>query len=278
MERAVIVSGASSGIGAAAVQLLAGRGFVVFAGVRSEADAQRSRAVHANVSPVLLDVTDPQTIARAIEAVKARGVALVGVVSNAGIALGGPLERFPIDELRRQFEVNVFGALALAQAALPLVPRRQGRIVFVGSIAGRLPTPYIGPYSASKFALRALADALRVELAPDGIAVSLIEPGSVKTPIWKKGREARGELFARLGPDARPHYAPALERLLEATRSEERTGLPVEVVSEAILHALTSAKPRASYLLGAPARMGSVVAMLPAGTRSRFLRAVMKLP
>lgn len=270
-QRAVVVSGASTGIGAATAGALAAAGFVAFAGVRTDADAERLRAVHQNVRPVFLDVTDSASIARTIAGVAASGTQPIGVVSNAGIAVGGPLERLPIAELRRQFDVNVFGALELVQACLPHLPSPGGRVVFVGSISGRLAMPYIGPYSASKFALRAIADALRVELAPAGIAVSLIEPGSVNTPIWRKGRESRQFLRELLGEDARPHYYHALERLMKVTESEERGGIPAERVADAIVHAITARRPRANYLLGS-AKAGSVVAALPAGVRDRILR------
>jgi NAD(P)-dependent dehydrogenase (short-subunit alcohol dehydrogenase family) len=269
--RGVIVSGASTGIGAATVTMLAHSGFVAFAGVRSQADADHLHAIDANIRPVMLDVTEETSIRSAIREVATSGTPLTGVVSNAGVALGGPLERFPVDQLRRQFEVNVFGALALVQAALPHLPAPGGRVVFVGSIAGRLAMPYLGPYSASKFALRAFADALRVELAPAGIAVSLIEPGSVSTPIWRKGRESRDRIAAMLGADARPHYYRALERIVQATETQERVGIPADRVAQAILHALTAPRPREHYLLGS-AKAGSVVAMLPARMRDRILR------
>jgi NAD(P)-dependent dehydrogenase (short-subunit alcohol dehydrogenase family) len=278
MSEGVVVSGASTGIGLAAVELLAQRGYIAFAGVRTDADAQRLGALHPNIRPVVLEVTSAESIAAARAAVLASGVPPIGVVSNAGIALGGPLETFPIDELRRQFEVNVFGALAVVQAFLPLLPERRGRVVLVGSIAGRLATPYIGPYSASKFALRSLSDSLRIELAPTGIAVSLIEPGSVKTPIWQKGRENQQKLFESLGENPRPHYRPALENVVQATELEERGGMPVEVVSEAIYRALTDPKPRLQQLLGAPARIGGIIASLPAALRSRIVRSAMRLP
>jgi NAD(P)-dependent dehydrogenase (short-subunit alcohol dehydrogenase family) len=270
--RGVIVSGASTGIGAATVAVLARSGFVAFAGVRRQADADRLHAIDANIRPVMLDVTEEASIRSAIREVATSGTPLIGVVSNAGIALGGPLERFPVEQLRRQFDVNVFGALALAQAALPHLPSPNGRIVFVGSISGRLAMPYVGPYCASKFALRAIADALRMELAPAGIAVSLIEPGSVNTPIWRKGRESRDRVAAMLGTDARPHYYQALERIVQATETQERAGIPADRVAQSILHALTDARPREHYLLGS-AKAGSVVALLPAKMRDRILRA-----
>jgi NAD(P)-dependent dehydrogenase (short-subunit alcohol dehydrogenase family) len=275
--RSIIVSGASTGIGEATVALLARRGYVAFAGVRTQSDAARLRATHENIRPIFLDVTDDASIARVVGEVAAGGPPLLGVVSNAGIALGGPLECLPIAELRRQFEVNVFGAIALVQATLPHLPARRGRIVFVGSIAGRLAVPYVAPYSASKFALRALADALRNELAPDGIAVSLIEPGSVQTPIWRKGRESRDRMVAHLGSDARPHYYRALEALLRQAEVEERVGIPPGRVARVIVEALTARRPRENYLVGS-AKAASVVAMLPPRLRDRVLRASQRNP
>ncbi|MBV8332267.1 MAG: SDR family oxidoreductase [Candidatus Eremiobacteraeota bacterium] len=278
MKPGIVISGASSGIGAATALLLAEKGYTAFAGVRSDDDARRAAGLHANVRPILLDVTDQSSIERAVDDVSKSGVAIAGIVSNAGIAIGGPLERLPIAELRRQFEVNVFGAVALVQAFLPLLHGGRGRVVFVGSISGRLATPYIGPYSASKFALRALSDAMRIELAPAGIAVSLIEPGSVKTPIWGKGRKTAADMASQLGDRTREHYRAALERVVAITESEERDGMPVAVVSNAIVHALCARRPRAHYLLGGSARMGSVVAVLPPALRDRAIRASMRIP
>lgn len=273
----VVVSGASSGIGAATVKLLAREGYTAFAGVRTVADAERARAIHSNVYPVTLDVTDRASVDRAIAECLNVGVPLIGVVANAGIAVGGALEHLPIDWLRRQFEVNVFGALALVQAALPHLPPQRGRIVFVGSISGRLAMPYVGPYSASKFALRALADALRIELAPAGIFVSLIEPGSAKTPIWRKGRDGRQAILATLEGTPRAHYRRALEAVAKQTESEERSGMPPEVVARAIVGAIASPRPRAQQILGTPARLGSILALLPPRWRDRVMRASMRL-
>jgi NAD(P)-dependent dehydrogenase (short-subunit alcohol dehydrogenase family) len=277
-REAVVVTGASSGIGADAAALLAREGFVVFAGVRNDVDAARVAALHDRVRALRLDVTDRASIDAAAAAVAESAHPLHGVVGNAGVAVAGPLEFLPVDQLRRQFDINVFGALAVAQAFLPQLRASRGRLVFVGSISGRLSVPFIAPYSASKFALRALADALRVELRPAGIAVSLIEPGSVKTPIWQKGRDARESLLAALGPEALRHYRAQIEAVFAQTQREERAAMPVATVSRAILHALTSRKPRAHYLLGGAARAGSIVALLPAPLRDRALRASMRLP
>lgn len=277
-REAVVVTGASSGIGADAARTLARRGFVVFAGVRNERDATRLGETHENIRPVTLDVTDRGAIGAAAAQVAASGVPLRGVVGNAGIAIAGPLEFLPVDELRRQFEINVFGAIAVAQAFLSQLRASRGRLVFVGSISGRLSVPFIAPYSASKFALRALADALRNELRPAGIAVSLIEPASVKTPIWQKGRDGRDALAAALGPAALEAYGAQLEAVFEQTRREERAAMPVERVTRAIVHALTARKPRATYLIGGAARAGSIVAILPPALRDRALGASLRLP
>jgi NAD(P)-dependent dehydrogenase (short-subunit alcohol dehydrogenase family) len=277
-QQGVVISGASTGIGEATARLLARKDYIVFAGVRAEADVRRLGADHGNIRPIMLDVTEAASIEAAVQEVAASGVPLLGVVSNAGIAIGGPLEVLPTAELRRQFEVNVIGALALVQAFLPHLPEHRGRIVFVGSVAGRLPMPYVGPYSASKFALRSLSDTLRFELAPVGIKVSLLEPGSVKTPIWAKGRANRSRLAELVERGARPHYVRAVEGVLKQTEAEERNGMPVEVVSQAILHALTSGKPKTNYILGTPAKMGSIIGLLPPSLRDRALRQSTRLP
>lgn len=266
----VIVSGASTGIGEATVTMLAQRGFIAFAGVRNEADATRLSAAHQNIRPLLFDVTDESAMRVAFETIAQSGIGLQGIVSNAGIAVGGPLEYLPTELLRRQFEINVLGAMALVRLGLPQL-RPGGRIIFVGSIAGRLAIPLTAPYSASKFALRALSDALRMELAPAGIGVTLIEPGAVKTPIWQKGRESRDRLAQLLGANARPYYYPALRAVMKEIDVAERSGIPAERVAEAILDALTSSKPRTRYLLGS-AKPASVVAMLPMRIRDAILR------
>jgi len=275
---AVLVTGASSGIGLATVEALVRRDFVVYAAVRGELDAQRLGALDPLIRPLRFDVTDAAAIAAAADRVRADGLPLRGVVNNAGVALGGPLEYLPVDQLRRQFEINVFGAMTVSQAFLPLLRQSHGRLVFVGSISGRLAVPFVGPYSASKFALRALADALRLELRSASVAVSLIEPGSVKTPIWEKSRQSRQALLDALPPEAIANYGPNLEQLFATTEEQERTGMPVERVSDAIVQALTAAKPRAKYLLGGAARAGSIVAILPDPLRERAVRAAIRLP
>jgi NAD(P)-dependent dehydrogenase (short-subunit alcohol dehydrogenase family) len=271
---AVVVTGASSGIGAATAELLARSGFIAFAGVRKDADAQKIGAIHPNLRPLRIDVTDAAMIGAAADMVARSGLSVRGVVNNAGIAVGGPLEFLPLDMLRRQFEVNVVGQIAVAQAFLPQLRASHGRIVFVGSVSGRLAVPFIGAYSGSKFALRAMTDALRLELADAGVKVSLVEPANVKTPIWSKGRASRDELLRRLGPKAAEHYARQLDEVFRRLDRSERTGMPVARVSEAILHALTARKPKTHYMLGS--RLASVIGSLPAPVYDRVIRSAMR--
>lgn len=271
MNDSVLITGASTGIGAAAATALAKEGWRVYAGVRSAHDASALAAASANLTPVLLDVTDERQIHDAFETIASVEPHLDALINNAGIALGGPLEYFPIDEFKRLFETNLFGALAVTQKFLPMLRQAQSpRLIFVGSIQGRLAMPYIAPYSASKFAMRAVADALRVELAPK-VTVSLIEPASVKTPIWRKGRENGEAMRGRIPPDAPEHYFDAIEAVLQQTEYQERNGMPAERVTEAIRHAL-SGRPRAAYLVGASARAGSILALLPIAWRDRIMR------
>jgi NAD(P)-dependent dehydrogenase (short-subunit alcohol dehydrogenase family) len=268
--RAVLVTGASTGIGFDAALRLADRGFIVYAGVRNDAAAASLSAYGERVRTLRLDVTDDAQIAAAVETVAGGGCGLAAVIGNAGIAVGGPLEYLPVAELRRQFDVNVFGALAVAQAFLPQLRASRGRLVFVGSVSGRLAVPFIAPYSASKFALRALTDALRIELRRAGIAVALIEPGSVRTPIWAKGRASRERLLGMLPPQGLERYERALEAMFAQTMAEERGGMPVERVTRAIVEAVTAERPRANYVVGWRARAGSLAALLPARWRDRL--------
>jgi NAD(P)-dependent dehydrogenase (short-subunit alcohol dehydrogenase family) len=277
LSRALLITGASTGIGFSTAIEAARAGFHVYAGVRSDRDAQQLRE-HTGVTPLTVDVTQPQTLAAAAERVAAEGVPLAGIVCNAGIAIGGPAESVPLDEWRRQFDVNCVGAIATVQAFAPLLRASHGHIVLVGSVSGRVAFPYLAPYSASKFALRAIADSLRVEFAPANVAVSLIEPGSVKTPIWAKGRAMGAELRARLTPEMPAYYARAVDALVNGLEHEERTGMPVERVVSSILLALTRRRPPARRIVGAAAKAATLIGLLPVRLRDRILRGSMRLP
>lgn len=270
---AVLVTGASTGIGYACTKTLAQAGFIVFAGVRGEADARRVAGLHGNVRPLLLDVTAREQIAAAAHAIDASGVQLRGIVNNAGIAIAGPLEYLPIDDFRRQFEVNLFGALAVTQAMLPLLRRMpNARIVFMSSVSGQIAPPFVGPYASSKFALEAMADALRMELSAFGIRVSVVQPGNVRTPIWQKGRDAKDALVARLPHHALTHYGDAVDALMRVTEHEERTGIEASVVANAVLQACTDAQPKARYPVGnPPAWQRRLASLLPERVRDRLI-------
>jgi NAD(P)-dependent dehydrogenase (short-subunit alcohol dehydrogenase family) len=233
--------------------------------VRTAADADALR--EQGVEPVEIDVTNAAQIAAAAETV---GSELHGLVDNAGIAIAAPLELVPLDELRRQLEVNVVGQVAVLQALLPALRRAGGRVVLMGSIGGRSALPFLGPYAASKHALEALADSLRVELRPFGIAVSIVEPGSIATPIWRKGAERAQELSAGFEPERAALYAPAVARFREIALSRG-LGVDPDVVAKAVEHALTASRPKARYLVGRDAHLRAWIERLPTRLRDRVL-------
>jgi NAD(P)-dependent dehydrogenase (short-subunit alcohol dehydrogenase family) len=252
MGARAVVTGASTGIGEATAHHLKQLGFEVHAGVRKPEDAERLRA--AGVRPLTLDVTDPESIAAARSEVGEGPLA--GLVNNAGVAVSGPVEFVPIDELRRQLEVNLIGQVAVTQAFLPQLREARGRIVNVSSIGGRVALPLMSPYSASKFGLEAVSDSLRRELRDFGVGVILIEPGGVKTPIWRKGNSAADELLASAPPEAERLYGGLIEALrAEADKIDRERGLPPEAVAEVIGEALTANRPRTRYLVGRDAKI-----------------------
>lgn len=274
----IVVTGASTGIGYATALRLAESGALVFAGVRKESDRERMSTVHPNIRPIILDVTVPADATRAIDTVRASGTALRAVVNNAGIAVPGPLEFLPVEALRHQLEVNVIGPMALTQAALPLLRETSGRVVFIGSIAGRLSAPFVGPYSASKSALASLADALRQELASFGISVSLLEFASVKTPIWQKGRAEKDRLIESMPPEAMNYYGTMVDAIVKQTQREEHEGMDPVVIANVVLKAIQSPRPRERYVIGRKAHIQSIAAILPARTRDALVKRVMRLP
>jgi NAD(P)-dependent dehydrogenase (short-subunit alcohol dehydrogenase family) len=222
---------------------------------------------------MLLDVTDADNIASAAsvvaESVGERG--LSGLVNNAGMVVAGPLEFLPIEELRRQIEVNVVGQIAVTQALLPLLRKGRGRLVNIGSISGRVAVPLLGPYCASKFALEALTAALRMELRPWGISVSIVEPAGIATPIWEKSL-ARGDLLmADLPPEVQECYGKLIAAQRKRAIGASTQGIPVGEVVRPVLHALTSKKPRARYPVGRIARLGAILRLLPDGVRERII-------
>jgi NAD(P)-dependent dehydrogenase (short-subunit alcohol dehydrogenase family) len=281
-SRYVLITGASTGIGAACALGCAERGMTVFAGVRNLAASDGLQAkAGAAIIPVQLDVTDAQSIAAATASV-ARHVGaagLSGLVNNAGIAIGSPLELIPLEQLRRQLEVNVVGQIAVTQAMLPLLRRARGRIVNMGSIAGRGTIPMMGPYSASKHALEALTDALRLELYPWGIDVSIIEPGAIATPIWQKSLQVSSEIESELPIEGKQLYKTTAERIRDRVGLSARRAIPTDAVVQAVLHALTAKRPKTRYLVGTDAKIRAMtVKWLPDRLQDWILKKVLQLP
>jgi NAD(P)-dependent dehydrogenase (short-subunit alcohol dehydrogenase family) len=269
--RCVVVTGASSGIGEACALRLARTGWRVLAGVRKAADGERLR--EQGLEPVTLDVTDAAAIAGAAE--RLGDDVVHGLVNNAGIAVSMPLEFLPLDELRRQLEVNLIGQLAVTQAFLPHLRRAQGRIVNVGSIAGRSSLPFLGAYAASKHALEAVTDALRVELRPFGIEVAIVEPGTIATPIWTKGGENVQRLLAGLPADVLTLYGERMAALRNAAAAAAQRAEPAEEVAKVVEHALTAERPKTRYVVGRDARRRSRVERLPDRLRDRVYERVL---
>jgi len=252
VSETVVVTGASSGIGEASARLLAQRGLRVLAGVRKDEDAERATALHPNVEPVKLDVTDESSIAAAAQ--ELGDAPLAGLVNNAGISVSGPLEFVPLEEWRRQLEVNVIGQVAVTQAFLPAVRRAKGRIVNISSVGGRVAVPMLSPYNASKFAIEGLSDSLRRELRPLGVHVALIEPGAIATEIWRKGTATADELIAEAPPDAEAVYGPTIAAIRAQAADATDRAIPPEEVGKAVVHALTAAKPKTRYVVGSDAK------------------------
>jgi NAD(P)-dependent dehydrogenase (short-subunit alcohol dehydrogenase family) len=261
MERGtVVITGASTGIGEATALHLKELGFKPLAGVRKEEDAERLRG--QGMQPLKLDVTDKVSIAAArAEAEQASGGRLAGLVNNAGVALSAPLEYIPIDRLRQQLEINLIGQVAVTQAFLPHLRAAHGRIVNVSSIGGRVALPMLGPYAASKFALEAVSDSLRRELRHLGVAVVVVEPGGVKTPIWQKGTAAADEMLEEIPPQAQELYGGLVEAVrAESAKIARERGIPPRAVAEVIGKALTARRPRTRYLVGRDAKLRATVA------------------
>lgn len=264
----VLVTGASRGIGRATALHLAAAGWDVVAGVRDEVAGKALAAETPRIKPIELDVTVTADIDRLDEVLPAR---LDAVVNNAGIAVGGPIETVAPDDLRRQLEVNVVGQVAVTRATLPRLRESRGRIVFISSVNGRVSIPLSAAYNASKFALEALADSLRVELRPWGIRVVLVEPGCIDTDPWRGIMDTLDRIAAGMTPEHRDLYAAHAAGQRKLCAKLQQQTAPAGNVAAAVERALTARSPRARRLVGADARaLVALRAVLP----SRVLDAV----
>ena len=265
MTRTALVTGASSGIGQACAVQLVSSGWRVLAGVRRAGEAPDG------TEEVLLDVTAADQIRAAADLVDQ----LDGLVNNAGIAIAAPVEFVPPEELRHQLEVNLVGQVAVTQAFLPALRRAKGRIVFMGSIAGRSALPFLSPYAASKHALEAVADSLRLELRPFGIHVSIVEPGSIKTAIWARSAQRADELIAASDGELGDLYGERIAAFRQIALERGAAGAPAEKVAKVVLEALTAERPHTRYLIGRDARLRAGFERLPDRLRDRIYERVL---
>ncbi|MGH2996718.1 MAG: SDR family oxidoreductase [Gaiellaceae bacterium] len=265
MTRTALVTGASSGIGQACAVQLVSSGWRVLAGFRRAGEAPDG------TEEVLLDVTAADQIRAAADLVDQ----LDGLVNNAGIAIAAPVEFVSPEELRHQLEVNLVGQVAVTQAFLPALRRAKGRIVFMGSIAGRSALPFLSPYAASKHALEAVADSLRLELRPFGIHVSIVEPGSIKTAIWARSAQRADELIAASDGELGDLYGERIAAFRQIALERGAAGAPAEKVAKVVLEALTAERPHTRYLIGRDARLRAGFERLPDRLRDRIYERVL---
>ena len=274
-KRIVLVTGASSGIGQKCALMLAASGFAVFGGVRRPEDGEAlARGAPGSLVPVILDITSDDSVAAAASTVAAATGEndTVSLVNNAGITVAGPLELLETADLRRQFEVNVFGQLTVTRALLPLLRTHRGRIVLMGSIFGRISLPFVAPYTAAKFAIGAIADSLSIELRQWKLPVILIEPGNISTPIWSRTKAGVIETLDGVAAEKVALYEPSLASFEKLTDSYAASGIPPSRVGRAVVRALEARVPRKRYTVGWDSRVyGRVAPLLPARVRQWIL-------
>jgi NAD(P)-dependent dehydrogenase (short-subunit alcohol dehydrogenase family) len=280
MPKSILISGASSGIGKTLSLELDKQGYQVFAGVRTEQDAGAlSSLASPKLMPLMLDLTMPDTISAACSQVqeKTHGE-LFCLVNNAGVSISGALEFIPIPDFRQQMEVNLIGQLALTQQSLPMIRKSRGRIIFISSVAGRLITPFNGPYATSKAALVAMADGLRLELMPWDIFVSVLFVGSVQTPIWEKSAHIAGDILRRAPSEALNLYGAMQKRAGAFYRQAGKSGMRTESVARIIRRQVEANRPKEYVLVGWSAWMIELMAkVLPIRLRDWLLRYQMGL-
>jgi NAD(P)-dependent dehydrogenase (short-subunit alcohol dehydrogenase family) len=269
----IVVTGASTGIGAATSKELARRGFHVLAGVRREVDAEALRSVDG-IEPCILDITSDADVAAIADRVDRDRRPLRALVNNAGIAVNAPLEVLPIAEWRRQFDVNLFGHIAMTQALFPALLNSSGTVVNISSIGGKVALPTYGAYAGSKFAMEAVSDALRRETSGTGINVVVIEPGAVKTEIAERGIATSEELTAAMTTPQRARYSTLLSAVTAQARSFDATGVPAESAAVVIAKAATAARPRTRYTIG---RDAAILARVSRLASDRTLDRIMRL-
>jgi NAD(P)-dependent dehydrogenase (short-subunit alcohol dehydrogenase family) len=270
----IVVTGASTGMGAATAKELARKGFHVLAGVRRDVDADALRA--DRIEPHILDITVDSDVAAIADRVARDplGRPLRALINNAGIGVNGPVEALPIAEWRRQFEVNLFGHVAMIQALLPSLRRTSGTVVNISSIGGKVALPTYPAYAGSKFAMEALSDSLRREVSGSGVKVAVVEPGAVKTAMAERGITTADRLKAEMATDQLERYGALIDAMSNLARSFDTDGVPAEHAAKVIAKAATASRPRTRYTVG---RDAAILARLSRVISDRFLDRVVRL-
>ncbi|WP_197375906.1 SDR family NAD(P)-dependent oxidoreductase [Mycolicibacterium baixiangningiae] len=272
----VVITGASTGIGAATAREMAQRGFHVLAGVRRDRDADAIRA--ANVEPLILDITNSDQIralaSRVSEDPQRRP--LRALVNNAAVQANVPIEVFGIEQWRDMFEVNLFGHVAVIQALLPTLIESGGRVVNISSVGGKIAMATYGPYAGTKFALEAMSDSLRREVAPHGVQVVVIEPGAVRTEMLGRAIANAHELLAAMTPEQRHRYGGLVHAVNAQAEASTKSGLPAEAAAAVIAKAITARKPRTRYTVGREAALLPVTRLLPDRLLDRIFAAALR--
>jgi NAD(P)-dependent dehydrogenase (short-subunit alcohol dehydrogenase family) len=277
IQELAVITGTSTGIGAATARELARRGFHVLAGVRRDRDADAIRG--PGIEPLIIDITNPDHIQALATRVHEdpQGRAVRALVNNAGIGVNAPVEAFAIDEWRRLFEVNLFGHVAVTQALLPALIRSKGRVVNISSVGGKIAMATYGPYAGTKFALEAVSDSLRRELAPFGVQVVVVEPGAVRTEMPGRAMATAHELASAMTPEQSQRYGGLVQAINAQTASHTKSGLPAEAAAKVIAKAITARKPRTRYTIGRDAALITRLArFLPDRTLDRVIAAALR--
>ncbi len=280
-KNTIVITGASTGIGAACALLLDKLGYFVFADVRKQEDWEKlQEQASSNLKPIFLDVTESASIESAVKTVTNLfgDSGILGLVNNAGIVVSSPLELLPIAEFKKQMDINVTGQLAVTQGFLGLLRQGQGRIVNMGSISGRSAAPFMGAYNASKFALEALTDVMRMELKPWGISVSIIEPGAIATPIWQKSFMQVDTARKNLPQSAETLYGEAMNAVRQQVETIASGGISADIVAQAVVQALTAKQPKTRYVVGKDAKIAVLLKyLLPDQVYDRVMLSSMGL-
>jgi NAD(P)-dependent dehydrogenase (short-subunit alcohol dehydrogenase family) len=277
-NKTIVITGSSTGIGKACALHLDKLGYKTYAGVRKQTDGDRLREEASDrLVPIILDVTDADSITAAVSTIEREaGGNVFGLINNAGIGRSGVLEVTPIDEIRKVMDVNIIGLMAMTKALIPMLRKNKGRIINIGSTASFLASPGASAYAASKFAVRAVTDSLRLELQPFGMSVILVAPGAVESEIWEKGTAYKNEMRRSIKPENAQRYATLIkfgENLIKEIKK-----IPAKEVAISVAQALASKKPKPYYIVGKDAKAGVKAARLPKSLLDWiFIKRIQKL-